>query len=65
MVGRYRKLGEELIRKYNDGYVQSEPGRAEEQGYSGQWLRRVLRNHPEKYRLRRWEADSLETDLPY
>jgi dipeptidase len=65
VVDRYRRLAEDLIRKYNDGYVQHEPGRASEEGYTEEWLRKVLKNHPEKYRLQRWEADSLETDLPY
>ncbi len=65
VVKRYTQLAEDLIRKYNDGYVQHEPGRAEEEGYTEEWLRKVLRHHPEKYRLQRWEADSLETDLPY
>ena len=65
VVARYRELAEDLIRKYNDGYVQHEPGRAKEEGYTEEWLRKVLRHHPEKYRLQRWEADSLETDLPY
>ncbi len=65
VVARYRRLGEDLIRKYNDGYVQHEPGRAKEEGYTEEWLRKVLRHHPEKYRLQRWDADSLETDLPY
>ena len=65
VVATYRQLGEDLIRKYNDGYVQHEPGRAKKEGYTEEWLRRVLRHHPEKYRLQRWDADSLETDLPY
>ena len=65
VVERYRLLGEDLIRKYNDGYVQDEPGRPHEQGYSETWLRDVLKLRPEQYELRRWEADSLETDLPY
>jgi hypothetical protein len=65
VVGRYRRLAEDLVRKYNDGYVQDKPGRAHEQGYSEQWLRRVIEFNPEKYRLKRWETDSLETDLPY
>jgi hypothetical protein len=65
VVARYTQLAGDLIRKYNDGYVQHEPGRAEEEGYSEEWLRKVLRHRPEQYRLQRWESDSLETDLPY
>ena len=62
---RYVELAEDLIRTYNDGYVQGEPGRPREEGYREDWLRQVIRFHPEKYRLERWESDSLETDLPY
>jgi dipeptidase len=65
VVGRYRRLGEDLIRKYNDGYVQEEPGAPREEGYSQEWLRDVIRLRPEQFELRRWKADSLETDLPY
>jgi len=62
---RYVELAGDLIRTYNDGYVQTEPGRPKEEGYREAWLRQVIRFHPEKYRLERWDADSLETDLPY
>ena len=65
VVKRYRELAHLLIRKYNDGYIQQEKGRAEEEGYSEEWLRKVIELHPDKYRLERWTADSLETDLPY
>ena len=34
VVERYRRLGEDLIRKYNDGYVQHEPGCVKEEGYT-------------------------------
>jgi dipeptidase len=65
VVDRYRELGEMLIRKYNDGFVQVEPGRAREEGYTEEWLRKVLHQEPERFKLERWKADSLETDLPY
>ena len=48
---RWRTLGEYLIQKYNDGYVQDENGRPHEQGYAEEWLRRVLRERPEQFRL--------------
>lgn len=65
VVERYRELAEDLIRKYNDGYVQEEPGRAREEGYSKEWLRDVLKIRPERFELPPMEADSIETDLPY
>jgi dipeptidase len=62
-VKRYRELGELLIRKYNDGYVQNENGRPAEVGYPESWYREVVRARPEQFRLEK--TDSLETDLPY
>ncbi len=65
VVKRYRQLAELLIRKYNDGYIQNEEGRAREEGYPEEWLRGVIELHPDKYGINRWDSDSLETDLPY
>ena len=50
-VRRWKLLGEYLIRKYNDGYVQKRPGRPSAVGYPDAWLRRVLRERPNQYRL--------------
>ncbi|MDY7109237.1 MAG: C69 family dipeptidase [Planctomycetota bacterium] len=63
VVKRYRELGEYLIRKYNDGYVQNEPGRAEELGYSEAWLRRVLRERPDQFYLQPKPEDVPESEL--
>jgi dipeptidase len=41
VVGRWRELGELLIVKYNDGYIN---GRS--LGYPEEWLRRVLLERP-------------------
>jgi dipeptidase len=51
MVQRWQALGEYLIRKYNDGYVQTEPGSAESKGYPDDWLRRVLAERPQQFHL--------------
>jgi dipeptidase len=51
IVSRWRELGEHLITKYNDGYVQREPGEAEDAGYPESWLREVLRARPEAFRV--------------
>ncbi|MHC4941749.1 MAG: dipeptidase [Planctomycetota bacterium] len=51
VVTRWRDLGEYLIRKYNDGYLQNRPGRAEEKGYPPAWLERVLRERPEQFHV--------------
>ena len=45
-VRRWRELAEHLIVKYNDGYIN---GRGV--GYPKEWLRRVLKENPDQYRL--------------
>jgi dipeptidase len=62
-VSRWRELAENMIRKYNDGYTQKEPGRPSETGYPERWLREVIKSRPEQFRLEVW--GELETDLPY
>jgi dipeptidase len=62
-VKRYRALGELLIRKYNDGYVQDENGRPREVGYPESWYREVIRERPDQFRIE--GKDSLKTVLPY
>jgi len=51
LVQRWRELGEFLLAKYNDGYVQREPGRPDAVGYPEGWLERVVRERGERYRL--------------
>jgi dipeptidase len=62
-VKRYRQLGETLIRKYNDGYVQDDSGRPQEVGYPEAWYREVIRARPDQFRIE--SKDSLKTQLPY
>ena len=63
VVKRWRALGEYLIRKYNDGYVQHRPGEAEECGYSEAWLRRVVESRPDQFRLPDKPENVPESDL--
>jgi len=65
VVDRWRRLGRDLVRKYNDGYTQKTRGRPSETGYPERWLRDVLKLRPDQFRLKKWDSDSLETDLPY
>jgi len=46
------KLGESLITKYNDGYVQDEKGNARELGYPKPWLREELKKNPGKFTVK-------------
>jgi hypothetical protein len=50
-VGRGRELAEHLITKYNDGYVRDIHGKYPEVGYPEAWLRRVLRERPEQFKV--------------
>lgn len=50
-VTRWKALGEFLIRKYNDGYVQTRPGRASEKGYPKAWIEKVLKERADDFRL--------------
>jgi hypothetical protein len=50
-VLRWRALAEHLITKYNDGYIRSDQGKYPDVGYPEAWLRRVLRERPEQFRL--------------
>jgi len=49
VVRRWRELGELLIVKYNDGYIN---GRS--LGYPEEWLRRVLAQRPLQFRIPLW-----------
>ncbi len=65
VVARWRDLGESLIAKYNDGYVQSEPGNPQDAGYPAAWLNTVTRLRPGQFALPTAGPDTLETRLPY
>ena len=54
VVNRWRSLGEYLITKYNDGYIQNEKGRPEEVGYPDTWLRDVTHSRPGQFELPKW-----------
>ena len=48
---RWRELAEHLITKYNDGYVRDPQGNYPDVGYPEAWLRRVVRERPEQFRI--------------
>jgi dipeptidase len=50
-LARWRELAERLFTKYNDGYVRDAEGRSKEVGYPDAWLRRVIRERPEQFRI--------------
>lgn len=57
VVSRWKELGEHLITKYNDGYIQDEEGKPQEKGYPENWLREVLKSRPDQFRLKPKKAD--------
>jgi dipeptidase len=50
-VERWRALTEHLITKYNDGYIRDAEGKYPDVGYPEAWLRRVIKERPEQFRL--------------
>jgi dipeptidase len=51
VVERWKRLGEELITRYNDGYVRDEKGQPKELGYPEEWLRAVIAARPGQFKL--------------
>ena len=62
-VSQWRELGEFLIRKYSDGYVQDEKYRSLEKGYPDEWLRKVISENPDKFKLPEKENAVPESKL--
>lgn len=58
VVRRWIELGEFLLTKYNDGFVQDEDGRPQQPGYPSEWLRRVLEEKGEQLALPNWGEES-------
>lgn len=63
MVDKWRALGEHLLTKYNDGYVKDSIGEPQNAGYPESWLRAVLRENPEQYRLPVLDTAKAESRL--
>ncbi|MBU0719004.1 MAG: C69 family dipeptidase, partial [Planctomycetes bacterium] len=60
---RWRQLGEHLISKYNDGYVKDENDQPQEVGYPESWLRQVIKDRPDQFRLQEKDAAVPESKL--
>jgi dipeptidase len=50
-VERWKALAEHLFTKYNDGYVRDPDGKYPNVGYPEEWLRRVIRERGEQFRV--------------
>jgi hypothetical protein len=62
VVRRWRELGEFLLTKYNDGYVNGDDAEMES-GYPESWLREVVGARPDQFRLD--QPETPENALPY
>jgi dipeptidase len=57
-IQKWWKLGDYLVTKYNDGYIQDEKGGPQEAGYPEQWLQNELKAGPSRKNLKQEkEAD--------
>ena len=59
-VRRWRKLGDALITKYNDGYIQDENHRAREVGYPDPWLKKEIKNSGKRRLIKSEKATDRE-----
>ncbi len=50
-TARWQALIEHLLTKYNDGYIRDPQGKYPNVGYPEAWLRRVLKERPEQFKL--------------
>lgn len=55
LIERWRELGAEIVTKHIDGFVVDEEGRSQGVGYPVEWLRRVIKENPEQFRIPKWE----------
>jgi dipeptidase len=53
VAARWKKLAVDIITKFNDGYIRSDDSQYPKEGdpYPESWLRRVLRERPEQFKL--------------
>ena len=58
--GPLAELAEHLMTKYNDGYIRDINGNYPEAGYPEAWLRRVLRERPEQFKVPQEKAAEPE-----
>jgi len=60
---QWRILGVQLITKFNDGYIQNGKGRPQEKGYSESWLRKVVKERPQQFKLLQIDSAMPESKL--
>jgi dipeptidase len=58
---RWRELAESILTKHVDGYVQQPNGRSKAPGYPAEWLKKVVEERPDQFKLP-IDRKSAETD---
>jgi len=58
LVERWRELGESILTKHNDGYVREPQVESEGVEYPEAWLRRILAENPDQFKLPEWPEDA-------
>ena len=51
IVRKWRDLGDLLVTKYNDGYIQNEKNRPQETGYPDKWLKKEAKENGKQHKL--------------
>jgi dipeptidase len=57
LVQRWRELAEQIITKHIDGFVVDEDGESRGVGYPEEWLRRVIKEKPEQFKVPKWAEE--------
>ena len=57
---RWKELGTFILTKFNDGYVRTEENGTEGVEYPEAWLRRLLEENPDQFRVPDWGQDPEE-----
>jgi dipeptidase len=57
---RWKELGTFILTKFNDGYVRTEENGTEGVEYPDAWLRRLLEENPDQFRVPDWGQDPEE-----
>ena len=58
LVERWRELGESILTRHNDGYVRQPHEKSEGVEYPEAWLRRILEEKPDQFKLPQWEEET-------
>ncbi|MBU8871453.1 MAG: C69 family dipeptidase [Gemmatimonadales bacterium] len=58
LVERWRELGEDILTKHNDGFVRDPGVKSVGVEYPDAWLRRVISENPDQFKLPEWEEDT-------